>query len=118
MKVRRGDVVLVVFPFSSGTGSKKRPALIIQNDVANQRISNTIVAMITRTTHRASLPTQVLIDVGTPEGRQSGLLATSVVACENLLTIEQGRVGKRIGVLPQTLMQQVNAALTHSLALS
>ena len=30
--MRRGDVVLVDFPFSTGGGAKVRPALVIQND--------------------------------------------------------------------------------------
>ncbi len=28
MKVRRGDVVLVLYPFASGQGASRRPALI------------------------------------------------------------------------------------------
>lgn len=89
MTVSRGDIVLVAFPFSSGTGSKLRPALVVQNDRNNQRLKNTIVVAITSTTHRASQPTQLLIEAATPEGRQPGLLFDSVVACENIATVEQ-----------------------------
>ena len=71
----RGDVVLISFPFSSGVGAKVRPALVVQCDANNRRLLNTIVAMITTSTHLAGKePTQVLIDPGTPEGRRSGLL--------------------------------------------
>ena len=42
MKIQRGDVVLVDFPYPSGTGSKVRPALVIQNDKDNARLVNTI----------------------------------------------------------------------------
>ena len=55
MKVGRGDVVLVRFRFSSGTGAKVRPALVLQSDRNNQRLANTIVAMITSTTERATI---------------------------------------------------------------
>jgi mRNA interferase MazF len=34
--MKRGDVVLVDWPFSGGGSSKIRPALIIQNDRDNQ----------------------------------------------------------------------------------
>jgi len=44
---QRGDVVVVAFPFISGGGGKNRPALVVQCDRDNQRLSNTIVAMIT-----------------------------------------------------------------------
>jgi mRNA-degrading endonuclease toxin of MazEF toxin-antitoxin module len=35
MRVRRGEVVLVDFPFSDRTGSKVRPCLVVQNDANN-----------------------------------------------------------------------------------
>jgi mRNA interferase MazF len=54
MNVQRGAVVLVDFPYPSGTGSKVRPALVVQNDRDNTRLLNTIVVQITGTTHRAS----------------------------------------------------------------
>jgi mRNA-degrading endonuclease toxin of MazEF toxin-antitoxin module len=43
----RGQIVIVDFPFTSGTQSKVRPALIIQSDRENRLLSKTIVAMIT-----------------------------------------------------------------------
>jgi mRNA interferase MazF len=69
--MRRGDVVLVDWPFSGGGASKIRPALIVQNDRDNQRLTNTIVAMITSTTRRATEATQLLIDILTGEGKQT-----------------------------------------------
>jgi mRNA interferase MazF len=50
MTVSRGDVVLVDFPFSAGGGSKVRPAVVVQNDRDNRRLTNIIVAMITSQT--------------------------------------------------------------------
>jgi mRNA-degrading endonuclease toxin of MazEF toxin-antitoxin module len=35
MTVRRGDVVLAWYPFSSGAGGKRRPCLVVQNDADN-----------------------------------------------------------------------------------
>ena len=32
MKVQRGDVVLVDYPFSDGSGSKVRPTVVVQAD--------------------------------------------------------------------------------------
>jgi len=46
MTFSRGDVVLLHFPFSGGGGSKTRPALVIQNDQDNRRLSNVIVASL------------------------------------------------------------------------
>ena len=118
MTVQRGDVVIVNFPFSAGTGSSPRPALVVQSDHKNQRISNTIVAMITRTTHRAAHEdTQLLIDVNTPEGKQSGLMFTSALTCENLATVHEQLITHKIGRLPPAVMQQVDECLKASLGL-
>jgi mRNA-degrading endonuclease toxin of MazEF toxin-antitoxin module len=54
MSVHRGAVVIVDWPFASGQGRKPRPALVVQNDRDNQRLQNTILAMITSMTRRAS----------------------------------------------------------------
>ena len=116
--MRRGDVVLVDFPFSSGAGSKVRPALVVQADGNNRRLRNTVVAMITSTTRRSAEPTQLLVDVSTPEGRRSGLLHTSTVTCENLFTIEQRLVVRRVGSLAPTLMGRVDECLKASLEIA
>jgi mRNA interferase MazF len=87
MKVRRGDVVLVDFPFSTGGGAKVRPALVVQNDRDNQRLTNTIVVQITSTTRRAFEATQLVIPLSSPSGIQSGLRQDSVVNCVNIATL-------------------------------
>ena len=117
MTLKRGDVVIVAFPFSSGTGAKSRPALVVQCDRNNRRLTNVILAAITTTTHRSGEPTQLLIEVGTPAGQQSGLLKDSVVTCENLTTVAQNRVVRTIGSLPNSVLAQVNECLRASLAI-
>jgi mRNA interferase MazF len=117
MNVRRGDVVLVDFPFSTGTASKVRPALIVQNDRDNQRLQNTIIAQITSTTYRAIESTQVLIDLNSPAGRQAGIRTDSVVNCVNLATVSMQKVLVRIGDLDQMLLQKVNESLKAALEL-
>jgi len=52
MNVRRGEVVLVDFPYSDHTGSKVRPALVVQADALNRRLDDTILALITSSRHR------------------------------------------------------------------
>jgi mRNA interferase MazF len=118
MKVRRADVVLVDYPFSDRTGSKVRPCVVIQNDRNNQRLDDTIVVTITsRTAYVATEPTQLLVEVATPEGRQTGLLFDSAVQCENILTIDCQFVLRKIGTFPPPLMQQLAACIKASLDL-
>jgi mRNA interferase MazF len=117
MNVQRGDVVLVDFPYSQGSGSKVRPALVIQNDRDNGRLLNTIVVQITGTTHRGLEATQFLVDPTTAEGQQSGLRFESVVNCVNLVTLDKSKILGRLGKLPDALMRKVNDALKAVLEL-
>jgi mRNA interferase MazF len=118
MTISRGDVVLLNYPFSSGRGTKIRPALVVQGDVNNHRLTNTIVAMITRTIQRVGfVSTQYLLDPATREGAAAGVLHPSAVTCENLLTVEQQLVLRKIGSLSPPAMQQINACLNAALDL-
>jgi mRNA interferase MazF len=80
----RGDVVIVEFPYADGRRGKNRPSLIIQNDRDNQRLTNTVVAMISGNIRHAAEPTQVLIDPAADSGASSGLHGPSVVKCCNI----------------------------------
>jgi mRNA interferase MazF len=118
MNYSRGDIILADLPFSDRTGAKVRPALVVQNDRNNARLDDVIVAMITRTTTRAeSEPTQLLVDVTTPLGQATGLLHTSAVKCEHLITLHQSFLQRVIGRLPDPLMQQIDNCLKISLGL-
>jgi mRNA interferase MazF len=118
MKVERGDVVLIDHPFTDASGSKVRPVLVVQADARNAILTNTIVAMITKNTSRVGTdPTQLLIDISTPDGALSGLTANSAVTCGNLFTIHEDLVRRKIGELSDALMLQVNGCLMAALAL-
>jgi mRNA interferase MazF len=116
---KRGDVVIVQFPYADGRRGKNRPALIIQSDRNNGRLEQTIVAMITGNVQRAGKePTQLLIDPAAPAGATSGLLGPSAVKCENLYTIRQQDIFRKIGHLPRSVMTHVDVCLKKSLGLT
>ncbi len=116
MKVSRGDVVLLPISFVSGAGTKVRPALVVQDDSLNSRLNSTIVAIITTTNKRAAdEPSQLFIDVTTPDGRTTGLLHNSTVKGEHLDTVEQRDVFRVIGRFTDSLMQQVEARIKSAL---
>ena len=55
--------------------------------------------------------------VKVPEGTQSGLLHDSLVSCNNLATIEQRLVIRKIGSLPPAAMAKVDDCLRAALGL-
>ncbi|REJ89239.1 MAG: type II toxin-antitoxin system PemK/MazF family toxin [Planctomycetota bacterium] len=119
MTVRRGEIVLVDFPFSDQTGRKVRPALVVQNDQWNRVIDDTILALITGSRRRRiGAATQFVSELATPEGQQSGLRLDSIVQCENLVTYDQNMILKRLGSLPQQAMTQIDECLNSALGIA
>lgn len=115
--VRRGDVVVLDWPYSDGRASKVRPAVVVQSDVLNRRLSATVVAALTSNTSRAHLPTQLLVERDTPGGRTAGVLRDSAVTAENLLTVDRSLVLRRIGRLMPALLSDLDACLRAALRL-
>jgi mRNA interferase MazF len=106
---RRGEVWLV--NFNPGRGSEQRgvrPALLIQNDTGNIYASTTIVAAITSTIKE--FPVTVVLSPG-----EGGLKQRSMINLAQLLTIDKGRLQKRLGHLSDAVMEQVNEAVRVSL---
>src|SRR5262245_2687864 len=114
---RRGDVVIVDFPFTDVAQAKVRPALVVQNDRGKARLREPVVAMIPGKLHRPGDPSHLLVDPGTPGGASSGLHAPSLVSCNNLFTVEQDNILRTIGHLSDVLKQQLGGCLKAALEL-
>jgi mRNA interferase MazF len=69
--MNRGDVVVVPFPYQDKPGEKIRPAVVVQSDLENQRLANTILAMITGNLDDTGQSTTVLVDPSVPDGTGS-----------------------------------------------
>jgi mRNA interferase MazF len=112
--MNRGDVVLVDWPYSDRTGSKLRPAVVVQADFLNGLIDDTILVQITSTAH--NIPgTEVMLDPALETS--SGLLHVSVASCMNLLTADPGFIDQTIGYLSNAAIQQINDCLKKVLEL-
>ena len=112
--MKRGDVVLVPFPFQDKPGEKIRPAVVVQNDADNARLLNTVIVMVTGNLQDASQPTTVLVDPSAPEAAGSGLNGVSLIKCYNLAMVRKSRV---IGHLSNALMKRVGDGLRATLEL-
>jgi mRNA interferase MazF len=110
---RRGEVYLVAFDPTLGAEIRKtRPALILQNDIANRASPITIVAALTTKFDEELYPTEVLVRA--PEG---GLDADSVVLLNQIRSVDRRRLAQRLGRLTPQTMRLVDRALLRSLGL-
>jgi mRNA interferase MazF len=117
MIFKRGDVCLARFPHAAGGRGKKRPVVVVQADVYNQKLHHVIVAEVTTNLGAASDPANLLIEVATTDGQASGLVQDSVVTCLHLVTMSEDRISKVIGKLSAGLLQKLDACLKASLGL-
>ena len=110
---RRGDIYLVSFDPTIGHEIKKtRPALVIQNDIANQFSPITIVAAVTSKFDEAPYPTEVVM-----ESEESSLPQRSVALLNQIRSVDRQRLIRRIGRADPETMQLVDQAIQISLGL-
>ncbi len=108
----RGDIYLVNFDPTVGSEIKKtRPALVIQNDIANQYSPITIVAAITSKFDEPPYPTEVIL-----EPQESGLPLRSAALLNQIRSVDRQRLVKHLGRADAETMQRIDAAIQISLA--
>jgi mRNA interferase MazF len=92
---KRGEVVLVPFPFTDLTSVKQRPALVVSSDTLNQKRPDILVAAIT-----SQVPPQLAEDeilIPSKELLQWGLPKPSVIKLTKLFSIHQSLILKSLG---------------------
>jgi mRNA-degrading endonuclease toxin of MazEF toxin-antitoxin module len=118
---RKGDVVLVAFPYTTDDGStqtKRRPAVIISNDYNNARLDDVLLVPLTSNVTRATRePTQVVVEMSSPEGKAGGLRLDSVIDCTVIATIPKTLLVNKIGEFPNDVMERVDMCLMVAMSI-
>ena len=98
----RWDVVIVPFPFSEKTGSKRRPALVVSNSAFN-RSGHTVLVMITTRGHHPWPGDCEITDLVA-----AGLPLPCIVRLK-LFTLDNRVILRRLGRLNKTDRSQVKS---------
>lgn len=110
----RGEIYLVNFDPTVGSENRKtRPALVIQNNIANQYSPITIVAAITSKFTEPPYPTEVILE---PQG--GALPLRSAVLLNQIRSVDRQRLVKRLGRAPAETMQRIDRAVMISLGIA
>ena len=110
---KRGDVVLVPFPFTDLRAAKQRPALVISPDEFNSSRDDLLVAAIT-----SQIPSTLAADeflIPPSALAACGLPKPSLVKLLKLVTLHRLLVVRRIGALPEPVLRQVAARIRGQL---
>ncbi|MBD3377758.1 PemK family transcriptional regulator [candidate division KSB1 bacterium] len=111
-RVKRGHVYLVNLDPTIGSEIRKtRPCVIVQNDIGNQYSPTTIIAPVT-SGERAIYPVEVEIKCG-----KSGLESDSLILLNQIRTVDQKRLVRKLGQAEKEVMKKVNYAIQISLGL-
>lgn len=87
-----GDIVLVPFPFTDQSTTKRRPAVIVSSNAYNQNRPDIVIMAVTSQIHASGY----FGDVRIQKWQQAGLLKPSVIK-PILTTIEKSLVRKKLG---------------------
>ncbi|MDR9419284.1 type II toxin-antitoxin system PemK/MazF family toxin [Gracilimonas sp.] len=102
----KGDVVVVPFPFSYLSQSKRRPALVIRNFG-----EDLLLAQITSKTIRNNFA----IKLSDSDFSEGSLRVTSNVRPEKLFTCSKNLILYKAGILKEDKMEQVITKITEIL---
>jgi len=105
--IEQRDIILVPFPYSDLTGSKRRPALIVSSDEFNEREIDIICCAITNKSGKD--PKSVAITNADVE--QAFLMVESKVKPSKLFTVSKAIVYKTLGRLKTEKFNDVISAL-------
>jgi mRNA interferase MazF len=101
-RYKRGDIVLVPFPFTDLSSSKRRPALVISPDAFNDQMQDLVVAAIT-----SQLAADHAITIEESDCVDGALPKTSAVKLAKVFTIHSTLVIKKICMLQEEKLHAV-----------
>ena len=113
--LRKGDVILVPFPFTDLTAVKYRPAVILTPEPIGPDL---VVAYLSSVIPEEPLPaSHLLVSPVHPEFSNTGLKQASVIRLDKLMTISRARVRRRLGHLGPLLLAELDSHLKSAFGL-
>jgi len=100
---RRGDIVLVSFPFTDLTATKSRPALIVSPDSVNQLTEDLILAAITS----QLADDEHSLRIQASDFLEGSLPKPSMIKLTKLFTMHSLLIRKKIAALTPAKMDEV-----------
>jgi len=100
---KQREIVLVPFPYSDLSATKRRPVLILSNGNYNSQFNDVLVCVITSNIYKDEYSVSLA-----DEDLELGLLpALSVIKCHKLFTIEQTQIIKRFSIVNEIKFAEV-----------
>jgi mRNA interferase MazF len=115
MALKRGNIVLVPFPFTDLSSRKVRPAVIISPDPQGEDI---LLAFISSSPSDKLAATDFLLESKHPDFSKTGLKRTSVFKLNKLLTLHHSVILRRLGSVSKYLQNGLDKRLAKAVGLA
>ena len=113
--LRRGDIVLVPFPFTDLTTEKLRPAVIISGDPQK---TDVVIAFISSVVSPGEASeTDYVLRQDDPDFNRTGLKKHSTFKMGKLLTIERSKIIRRLGRVTPAIRNELDIRLKRAIGL-
>ncbi len=109
MPLKRGDIVLLPFPWTDLKGYSLRPALVISDDSHNKNNADAIFLFITTKEHKGMF--DFMLRNTDPSYTKTGLKAASTFRMGKLATLEQKLAQRHLGYAGANLLKKIEAGL-------
>ena len=100
---RRGDVVLVPFPFTDLSTSKQRPAVVLSSERYHRATEDCLVAAITSV--RPAMLSPGDVPLSEDDQTAGGLLKPSIVKVGKLITLDRRLIRRTLGRFPEATIE-------------
>lgn len=114
---RRGDIVLVQYPFTNRTSSKVRPAIVLTSDDIIDRQPDVVVGFISSRIPKTIEATDYVLREGNPGFPNTGLKKASVFKMHKITILPKRLLKKKIGSVDQSTQGILNQKLGWALGL-
>jgi mRNA interferase MazF len=105
-RYRRGDIVLVAFPFTDLTSTKRRPALVVSPDSFNDQLEDLVLVALTS---RVSESDSIQLDAS--DCVDGMLPKRSAVRVTKMFTMHSSLIVKKICAVKPDRLGQILAAI-------
>jgi mRNA interferase MazF len=106
----KGKIILVPFPFTDLTSTKRRPCIILC-----ERPLDVLVAFISSNIPDVIESNAILINPEHPEFDKTGLKKTSVIYVDKLATLSKKLISGELGEVGKRLRREINSAIRKTI---
>jgi len=111
--MKKGQVVLLPFPFADFSNFKLRPAVCLTNSTLPHE--QVILAAISSIIPQEMVYTELVLNSNEEWFKQTGLKKTSIIKVHKLITVQKSFIEREIGSVPLLILEEIYMLLSNLL---